>query len=79
MLVRMDWLNNGIERMLSGKKPLTPEQWGASDSITARDVDMLRQAAEFHSLRADAGNPDPAFLTRLRNRMLAEAENSERE
>ncbi|MEO8285876.1 MAG: hypothetical protein ABI670_05535 [Chloroflexota bacterium] len=43
----------------------------------ARDIDLLQQAAEFHSLRANDAQPDPVFLARLRNRMTAEAEDIE--
>lgn len=77
MVARIDWLNNGIDRMLRGKSPLTPEQWEVRDSIMARDIDLLQQAAEFHSLRANDAQPDPVFLARLRNRMTAEAEDIE--
>ena len=70
MVARLDWLNNGIDRMLAGRCPKTPEEWGAPEGIRTKDVDMLRWAAEFNSIRPGAAQPDPTFLADLRARML---------
>jgi hypothetical protein len=74
MVSRIDWLNNGIDRMLAGKSPLTPEEWGVRDSVRARDVDLLRMAAQLNSLRSGASAPSSTFLANLRARMLEEAD-----
>ena len=73
MLARIEWLNDGIERMLAGKRPWTPERWAVQRSIIGRDVELLQKAAELNTLRPDASRPDPGFVSRLRERMLAEA------
>jgi hypothetical protein len=73
MVARIEWLNNSIDRMLAGTSPLTPEQWTTRHSIIERDIEMLRQAARLNALRPGASHPDPAFTSRLRERMLAEA------
>lgn len=72
MIARIDWLNNGIDRMLAGKRPLTPGHWGVYASIMTRDVDLLMLAAGFSSLRPAASQPEPAFVAGLRVRMVAE-------
>jgi hypothetical protein len=74
MVARLDWLNNGIDRMLAGKRPLTVEEWGTQDAIRAKDVDMLMWAAEFNSIRSGAAEPDPTFLAKLRSSMLESIE-----
>lgn len=74
MVARLDWLNNGIDRMLAGKRPLTVEEWGAPDTIRSKDVDMLRWGAEFNSVRQGAAQPDPGFLANLRSKMLESIE-----
>ena len=74
MVARLDWLNNGIDRMLAGKRPLTVEEWGAQDAIRSKDVDMLMWAAEFNSIRPGAAEPDPTFLAKLRSSMLESVE-----
>ena len=74
MVARLDWLNNGIDRMLAGMRPKTPEEWGAPEGIRTKDVDMLRWAAEFNSIRPGAAQPDPAFLASLRAHMLETVE-----
>ena len=74
MVARIDWLNDGIERMLAGKRPFTPEQWKGPERIIGRDVHLLRLAAGLNSLRPEADEPDPGFIGRLRERMVAEAE-----
>jgi hypothetical protein len=73
MVARIDWLNDGIERMLAGRSPRTPEEWDVRDSIRARDVDLLRTAAELMALRATQCTPTTSFVERLRDRMTAEA------
>jgi hypothetical protein len=73
MVARMEWLNENIERMLAGKRPYTPEHWMVRERIIERDVDLLQQAARLNSLRPGAVQPDPGFVLRLRERMLAEA------
>jgi hypothetical protein len=73
MVARIEWLNDGIDRMFAGKRPVTPERWPMQRSIIERDVELLQQAAEFNSLRSGASQPDPGFISRLRERMLAEA------
>lgn len=70
MVARLDWLNNGIDRMLAGKRPLTVEEWGTSEAIRSKDIDMLRWAAEFNSTRQGAAQPDPTFLANLRTKIL---------
>lgn len=70
MVARLDWLNNGIDRMLAGKRPRTPQEWGATEGIRDKDVDMLRWAAEFNSCRPGAAEPDTHFVTDLRARLL---------
>jgi hypothetical protein len=77
MLARIDWLNNCIDRMLAGKKPPTPERWGVRDCIMSKDVDLLRQGAQFASLRPGASEPDPLFISQTRMRILAEAASQE--
>jgi hypothetical protein len=77
MVARIDWVNNFIDRMLAGKRPLTPEQWGMRDSIMAKDVDLLRQAAPINSLRPGAAEPDRNFIASLRERVLLEAAGEE--
>ena len=74
MVARMEWLNDNIERMLSGKRPFTSEQWRGPERIMERDLVLHQQAAELNSLRPGAAQPDPSFVIRLRERMLAEAE-----
>ncbi len=74
MVARLDWLNNGIDRMLAGKRPRTIEEWGTPDAIRSKDVDMLMWAAEFNSIRPGAAQPDPTFLAKLRSRMLESIE-----
>jgi hypothetical protein len=73
MVARIDWLNDGIERMLAGRSPRTPEEWDVRDSIRARDVDLLRTAAQLMTLRANQCAPSASFVERLRERMTAEA------
>lgn len=70
MVARLDWLNNGIDRMLADKRPRTPEEWGTPEAIRTKDVDMLRWAAEFKSVRVGAAQPNPSFLEGLRAFML---------
>lgn len=70
MVARLDWLNNNIDRMLIGKRPVTPEDWGSSEGIRSKDVDMLRCAAELNSVRDHAAEPSASFLSSLRQRML---------
>jgi hypothetical protein len=77
MLARIEWLNDCIDRMLVGKRPTTPERWGMRDSIMNKDVDLLRQAAQFASLRPGASEPDPLFISEVRKRILAEAGKAE--
>ena len=74
MVARIDWLNNGIDRMLAGKSPLTPGEWEVHDGVLLKDVDLLRAAAQLNSLRAGASTPDMAFVSRLRASMTAAAE-----
>jgi hypothetical protein len=76
MVSRLDWFNDGIERMLAEKHPLRPDQWagGPHDGVRGRDVDMLRCAAAFNSLRTDAAAPSPDFIAGLRARILKEEE-----
>lgn len=74
MVARLDWLNNGIDCMLAGKRPRTPEEWGAPEGIRTKDVEMLRWAAEFNSVRPGASEPDARFLAGLRSRMLEAVE-----
>jgi hypothetical protein len=71
MVSRLDWFNDGIDRMLAEKRPLRPEEWagGPREGVRARDVDMLRCAAAFNSLRADADTPSPNFVAALRTRV----------
>jgi len=73
MVARIDWLNDGIERMLAGRSPRTPEEWDVRDSIRARDVDLLRQAAELMAFREAQCTPTGSFVQRLREQMTAEA------
>jgi hypothetical protein len=73
MVARIDWLNDGIERMLAGRSPRTPEEWDVRDSIRARDVDLLRTAAQLMTLRAAQCGPSASFVDRLRERVMAEA------
>jgi hypothetical protein len=77
MVSRLDWFNDGIERMLAEKHPLRPDQWagGPHEGVRARDVDMLRCAAALNSLRTDADAPAPDFIAGLRARILKEEEN----
>jgi hypothetical protein len=63
--------------MLAGGKPPAPLKWGLSGNTASRDVDLLRQAAQLISLRPEAAQPDPRFVARLRERMLAEAAGEE--
>jgi hypothetical protein len=74
MVARLDWFNDGIERMLAEKHPFRPEEWagGPREGVRSRDVDMLRCAAAFNSLRAGADAPSPEFLAPLRARILQE-------
>ena len=74
MVSRLDWFNDGIERMLAEKHPLRPDQWagGPHEGLRARDVDMLRCAAAFNSLRTGADDPSPDFIAGLRARILKE-------
>ncbi len=74
MVARLDWLNNGIDRMLAGKRPQTPAEWGAPGSIPRKDIEMLRWAAEFNSLRQNAARPNPAFIAALKAQVLAMVE-----
>lgn len=74
MVARIDWLNNGIERMLAGQSPLTPNEWGVRESVLARDVDLLRLAAQLNSLQEGASEPEPGFVARLRTRLVLEAQ-----
>jgi hypothetical protein len=73
MVARIDWLNDGINCMLAGRSPRTPEEWDVRDSIRARDVDLLRTAAQLMALRATQSTPTASFVERLRERMTAEA------
>ena len=73
MVARIEWLNDGIDRMLAGRRPLTPERWAMLRSIIERDVELLRHAANLNTLRSGASQPDPGFISRLREQMLAEA------
>jgi hypothetical protein len=73
MVARIDWLNDGIECMLAGRSPRTPEEWDVRDSIRARDVDLLRAAAKLMALRATQCTPTTPFVSRLRERMTEEA------
>jgi hypothetical protein len=72
MVARIEWLNDGIDRMLAGKQPVTPERWPMQRSIIERDVELLQQAAELNSLRSSASQPDPGFIAGLRERLLVE-------
>jgi hypothetical protein len=74
MVARIDWLSNGIDRMLAGKSPLTPDEWEVHDGVLMKDVELLRVAAQLNSLRADASTPDMAFVSGLRASMIAAAE-----
>jgi hypothetical protein len=73
MVARIDWLNDGIERMLAGRSPRTPGEWDVRDSIRSRDVDLLRTAAQLTALRAAQSAPSASFIDGLRDRMSAEA------
>ena len=77
MVARIDWLNNCLDRMIEGKRPDTPEKWGRHSSIVSKDVDLLRMAANFMSLRADASEPDAEFMAQARRRIVAEAASAE--
>jgi hypothetical protein len=72
MVSRLDWFNDGIERMLAQKHPLRPDEWagGPQHGVRGRDVDMLRCAAAFNTLRTDADAPSPDFISGLRARIL---------
>ena len=72
MVARIDWLNDGIDRMLAGKSPVTPEQWKGPESIIERDVELLQLAAGLNSLRPGASQPDLGFVRRLRERIADE-------
>jgi hypothetical protein len=76
MVSRLDWFNDGIERMLAEKHPLRPDEWagGPHEGLRARDVDMLRCAATLNSLRTGADAPSADFIGRLRGRILEEDE-----
>ena len=76
MVARLDWLNDGIERMLAGRSPRTPEEWDVRDSIRARDVDLLRTAAQLMALRQTQCTPMASFVERLRERVTEEARSS---
>jgi len=73
MLDRIEWLEYCVTGLLAGNRAPAPCVWGLSGNTLRCDVDLLRQAAQLVSLRADAAQPDPAFVARLRERMLAEA------
>ena len=73
MVARIDWLNDGIERMLAGRSPRTPEEWDVRDSIRSRDVDLMRTAAQLSALRAADCGPSKSFVAQLRERVIAEA------
>jgi hypothetical protein len=77
MVARLDWLNDGIERMLAARSPRTPEEWGTHGSLRARDVDLLRTAAQLMALRQTQCTPTESFVERLRVRMTEEARYSE--
>ena len=69
MVARIDWLNDGIERMLVGRRPRTPQEWDVRDSIRSRDVDLLRTAAQLMALRQTQCSPAQSFVERLRERV----------
>ena len=73
MVARIDWLNDGIERMLVGRRPRTPQEWDVRDSIRSRDVDLLRTAAQLMALRQTQCSPTQSFVERLRERVTEEA------
>jgi hypothetical protein len=73
MLDRIEWLEYCVTGLLAGNRAPASRIWGLSGNTLSRDVDLLRQAAKFVSLRSEAAQPDPSFVARLRERMLAEA------
>jgi len=73
MFDRIEWLEYCITGWLAGKRAPAPCVWGLSGNTLSSDVDLLRQAAPFVSLCSEAAKPDPGFVARLRERMLAEA------
>ena len=77
MVARIDWLNDGIERMLVGRRPRTPQEWDVRDSIRARDVDLLRTAAQLMALRQTQCSPTPSFVERLRERVAEEVSSAD--
>jgi hypothetical protein len=77
MVARIDWLNDGIERMLVGRRPRTPQEWDVRDSIRARDVDLLRTAAQLMALRQTQCSPTASFVERLRERVAEEASSAD--
>jgi hypothetical protein len=70
-------LNDHIDRMQSGKSPLAVETAGGTMVYyDANHIWLLQLAAQLAALRPGAAQPDPAFVSRLRKRVLMEVAGS---
>ncbi|MBF6612947.1 MAG: hypothetical protein IVW55_07430 [Chloroflexi bacterium] len=68
MSTEEEWLNKEIERTRRGRCGSAPPAKPAE--VSAEQMALLQMAANLNSLNAEASQPDPAFVARLRYRIL---------